>query len=50
MYCLRVKTLTLVTIGDIVGFIVCICFMDIVAWAQEAVFIHICIYCIYWTV
>ena len=38
MYCLRVKKLTLVTIGDIVGFIVCICFMDIVAWAQEAVF------------
>ena len=43
MYCLRVKILTLVTIGYIVGFIVCIYFMDIVAWAQEAVFIHNCI-------
>ena len=29
---------------DIVGLIVCICFMDIVAWAQEAVFIHTYIY------
>ena len=24
--------------------------MDIVAWAQEAVFIHTCVYCIYWTI
>ena len=50
MYGIRVKIFELLELLDIVGFIVCICFMDIVAWAQEAVFIHTCIYCIYWTV
>ena len=33
--------LTLVTIGYIVGFIIGMYMMDIVVWAQEAVFIHI---------
>ena len=41
------KTFELLELLDIVGFIVCICFMDIVAWAQEAVFIHTCIYIAY---
>ena len=50
MYGIRVKIFELLELLDIVGFIVCICFMDIVAWAKEAVFIHTCIYCIYWTV
>ena len=37
MYGIRVKIFELLELLDIVGFIVCICFMDIVAWAQEAV-------------
>ena len=50
MYGIRVKIFELLELLDIVGFIFCICVMDIVAWAQEAVFIHICIYCIYLTI
>ena len=46
MYCLRVKILTLVTIGYIVGFIVGM-YMEYCLWAQVAV---LDIYCIYWTV
>ena len=46
MYCLRVKILTLVTIGYIVGFIVCM-YIEYCLWAQVAV---LDIYCIYWTV
>ena len=46
MYGIRVKIFELLELLDIVGFIVYICFMDIVAWAQEAVFIHTCIDCI----
>ena len=46
MYCLRVKILTLVTIGYIVGFIVGR-YMEYCLWAQVAV---LDIYCIYWTV
>ena len=46
MYCLRVKILTLVTIGYIVGFIVGM-YIEYGLWAQVAVFV---IYCIYWTV
>ena len=41
------KIFELLELLDIVGFIVGICFMDIVAWAQEAVFIHTCIYIAY---
>ena len=46
MYCLRVKILTLVTIGYIVGFIVGM-YIEYSLWAQVAV---LDIYCIYWTV
>ena len=46
MYCLRVKILTLVTIGYIVGFIVGM-YIEYCLWAQVAV---LDIYCIYWTV
>ena len=46
MYCLRVKILTLVTIGYIVGFIVDIYF-EYCLWAQMAI-LDMC--CIYWTV
>ena len=46
MYCLRVKILTLVTIGYIVGFIVGM-YMEYCLWAQVAV---LDIYCIYLTV
>ena len=46
MYCLRVKILTLVTIGYIVGFIVGM-YIEYCLWAQVAVLV---IYCIYWTV
>ena len=46
MYCLRVRILTLVTIGYIVGFIVGM-YIEYCLWAQVAVFD---IYCIYWTV
>ena len=42
MYCLRVKILTLVTIGYIVGM-----YIEYCLWAQVAV---LDIYCIYWTV
>ena len=41
------KIFELLELLDIVGFIVGICFMDIVAWAQEVVFIHTCIYIAY---
>ena len=43
MYCLRVKILTLVTIGYIVGFIVGM-YIEYCLWAQVAV---LDIYCIY---
>ena len=46
MYCLRVKILTLVTIGYIVGFIVGM-YIEYGLWAQVVVLV---IYCIYWTV
>ena len=46
MYCLRVKILTLVTIGYIVGFIVGM-YIEYCLWAQVAV---LDIYYIYWTV
>ena len=46
MYCLRVKLLTLVTIGYIVGFIVGM-YIENCLWAQVAV---LEIYCIYWIV
>ena len=46
MYCLRVKILTLVTIGYIVGFIVGM-YIEYCLWAQVAV---LDLYCIYWTV
>ena len=46
MYCLRVKILTLVTIGYIVGFIVDMYF-EYCLWAQVAI---LDMYCIYWTV
>ena len=46
MYCLRVKILTLVTIGYIVGFIVGM-YIEYCLWAQEAV---LEIYIVYWTV
>ena len=46
MYCLRVKILTLVTIGYIVGFIVGM-YIEYCLWAQVAVLVT---YCIYWTV
>ena len=46
MYYLRVKILTLVTIGYIVGFIVGR-YVEYCLWAQVAV---LDIYCIYWTV
>ena len=46
MYCLRVKILTLVTIGYIVGFVVAM-YIEYCLWAQVAV---LDIYCIYWTV
>ena len=46
MYCLRVKILTLITIGYIVGFIVGM-YIEYCLWAQVAV---LDIYCIYWTV
>ena len=46
MYCLRVKILTLVTIGYIVGFMVGM-YIEYCLWAQVAV---LNIYCIYWTV
>ena len=46
MYCLRVKILTLVTIGYIVGFIVGMYF-EYCLWAQVAI---LDMYCIYWTV
>ena len=46
MYCLRVKILTLVTIGYIVSFIVGM-YIEYCLWAQVAV---LNIYCIYWTV
>ena len=46
MYCLRVKILTLVTIGYIVGFIVGM-YIEYCLWAQVAV---LDIYCLYWTV
>ena len=46
MYCLRVKILTLVTIGYIVGFIVGM-YIEYCLWAQVAVSD---IHCIYWTV
>ena len=46
MYCLRVKILTLVTIGYIVGFIVGM-YIEYCLWAQVAA---LDIYCIYWTV
>ena len=46
MYCLRVKILTLVTIGYIVGFIVGM-YIEYCLWAQLAV---LDINCIYWTV
>ena len=46
MYCLRVKILTLVTIGYIVGFIVGM-YIEYCLCAQVAV---LDIFCIYWTV
>ena len=46
MYCLRVKILTLVTIGYIVGFIVGM-YIEYCLWAQVAA---LDIYCIYWIV
>ena len=46
MYCLRVKILTLATIGYIVGFIVGM-YIEYYLWAQVAV---LDIYYIYWTV
>ena len=46
MYCLRVKILTLITIGYIVGFIVSM-YIEYCLWAQVAV---LDTYCIYWTV
>ena len=46
MYCLRVKILTLVTIGYIVGFIVGM-YIEYCLWAQVVVWV---IYCIYWIV
>ena len=46
MYCLKVKILTLVTIGYIVVFIVGM-YIEYCLWAQLAV---LDIYCIYWTV
>ena len=46
MYCLRVKILTLVTIGYIVCFIVGMYF-EYCLWAQVAI---LDMYCIYWTV
>ena len=46
MYCLRVKILTPVTIGYIVGFIVGM-YIEYCLWAQVAV---LDLYCIYWTV
>ena len=49
MYCLRVKILTLVTIGYIVGFIVGM-YIEYCLWAQVAVLDILYIYCIYWTV
>ena len=47
MYGIRVKIFELLELLDIIGFIVGICFMDVVARAQEAVFIHACIYIAY---
>ena len=46
MYCLRVKILTHVTIGYIVGFIVGM-YIEYCLWTQEAV---LEIYIVYWTV
>ena len=46
MYCLKVKILTLVTIGYIVGFIIGM-YIEYCLWAQVTV---LDIYCIYWTV
>ena len=47
MYCLRVKILTLVTIGYIVGFIVGM-YIEYCLWAQVAVLVIYCIYGIVW--
>ena len=46
MYCLRVKILTLVTIGYIVGFIVGM----YIVYCLSAQVVVLDIYCIYWTV
>ena len=46
MYCLRVKILTLVTIGYIVGFIVGM-YIEYYLWAQVAVLDILCIYITY---
>ena len=46
MYCLRVKILTLVTIGYIVGFIVGM-YIEYCLWAQEAVLDILYIYIAY---
>ena len=46
MYCLRVRILTLITIGYIVGFIVGM-YIEYCLWAQVVV---LDIYCIYWNV
>ena len=46
MYCLRVKILTLVTIGYIVGFIVGM-YIEYCLWAQVAVLDILCIYIAY---
>ena len=46
MYCLRVKILTLVTIGYIVGFIVGM-YIEYCLWAQVAVLDIYCTYILY---
>ena len=46
MYCLRVKILTLVTIGYIVGFIVGM-YIEYYLWAKVAVLDILCIYITY---
>ena len=46
MYCLRVKILTLLTIGYIVGFIVGM-YIEYYLWAQVAVLDILCIYITY---
>ena len=46
MYCLRVKILTLVTIGYIVGFIVGM-YIEYYLWAQVAVLDILCLYITY---